>query len=366
VSQSQDAFVAERRGDWGELDGLLAQDRQLHRLAGPGISRMAALYRAVCADLMRARAAGYGADLVAYLDGLAARAHNTLYAPPPYRLSAVWQLFARDFPRTLRRRARFLAFSAALFVFPAGVGFVGAYSSRAFAAQVLPEGQLAGMEEMYSKGFDGRDAGTNSAMAGFYVWNNVGIAFRCFATGVLFGLGSVFFLLYNGLLIGTVLGWVCHVGYGRNILTFVCGHSAFELTAIVIAGAAGLQMGYALVDTRGLTRWGSLRAQGREIAELILGAAGMLVVAAGVEGFWSPSALPAPVKWAVSGVLITLVTLYLSLAGRHDPRPLRPSRRRAQKASLAGERGRWSSGAERPTVPVGGAALIDRTGSRLP
>jgi hypothetical protein len=97
-------------------------------------------------------------------------------------------------------------------------------------------------------------------MAGFYVYNNVGIAFRCFATGVLFGIGSAFFLVYNGLMMGR---WRARHRrrHGKNLLTFTCGHGAFELTAIVISGAAGMVMGYALVDTRGRTRFGSLRAK---------------------------------------------------------------------------------------------------------
>ena len=334
---TQDAFVASRRADWDELDGILAGEKALHRLSGQTISRVATLYRSICSDLMRARGAGFSADLVAFLDNLAGRAHNVLYAAPPYRLAAIWELFTRDFPRTLRKNARFFAFSAALFFIPGIVGFVGAYSSRQFAAQVLPEPMLQGMQEMYSKGFDeGRDPGTNSAMAGFYVYNNVGIAFRCFATGVLFGLGSVFFLVYNGLVIGTVVGFVCQAGYGKNILTFVCSHSPFELTAIVIAGAAGMQMGYALVNTNGMTRWGSLRAQGKEIAQLVLGAAGMLLIAAGIEGFWSPSSIKPPVKWIVAGMLTSLVTAYLATAGRSIVKKRKPK-------TVAQERGLWSA-----------------------
>ena len=153
-------------------------------------------------------------------------------------------------------------------------------------------------------------------MAGFYIQNNVGIAFRCFATGILFGLGSVFFLLYNGVVIGATIGWVIHRGHGENILTFICGHAPFELTAICIAGGAGLQIGYALVRTGGRTRLGSLRAQAPAVGAIVGGAALMLVVAAGVEGFWSPSGLPAPVKWVAAGVFTLLVAAYLALAGR--------------------------------------------------
>jgi uncharacterized membrane protein SpoIIM required for sporulation len=177
------------------------------------------------------------------------------------------------------------------------------------------------MAQGYSEGFsDGRAESQDAMMAGFYVYNNVGIAFRCFATGIFFGLGSVFFLVYNGLVTGTVLGYVIDAGAGRNILTFVLGHGAFELTAIVIAGGAGLRMGWALVRTDGLTRLGSLRAHSTEVARLVLGAALMLGVAALIEGFWSPSALPDPVKWSVAGTLWVGVMIYFVFAGRRAAR----------------------------------------------
>ena len=155
-------------------------------------------------------------------------------------------------------------------------------------------------------------------MAGFYVYNNVGVAFRCFATGILFGTGSIFFLVYNGLMIGTVTGTVAQAGFSANILTFMCGHAPFELTAIIIAGAAGIQMGYAVVETRGRTRIGSLRHQAPDIARLIVGAAVMLVIAALVEGFWSPSSAAPTVKWVVAALFTTLVIAFLAFAGRRS------------------------------------------------
>ena len=113
-----------------------------------------------------------------------------------------------------------------------------------------------------------------------------------------------------------VLGWVMQAGFGTNILTFICGHGPFELTAIVISTGAGLQMGWALIKTDGLTRTGSLRAQAQELGHLIIGAAVMLVIAAGIEGFWSPSSMPPPVKWAFSACACVFVTLWLALGGR--------------------------------------------------
>src|SRR5436305_5924069 len=136
--RTQDEFVAARQRDWEELEQLLSRGGGFRRLPPVSIARAAALYRAVSSDLMRAESAGYSPDVVALLDGLAARAHNTLYSAPPYRLRAIWELIAADFPRTLRRYARFFALAVALFVLPGVLGFVGALRSRAFALPLLP------------------------------------------------------------------------------------------------------------------------------------------------------------------------------------------------------------------------------------
>jgi uncharacterized membrane protein SpoIIM required for sporulation len=314
--KTQDEFTAARQAEWEELENLLAQKGNLRRLPPRSISRAVALYRAVCADLMRARAAGYSPDVLAKLDSLAARVHNALYSAPPYRLMAVWELVRAEFPRALRRHGRVFALAVALFLLPGVVGFIGAYNSRAFALGVVPASTAEEMEKAYAQGFKGRSGGEDMTMAGFYVWNNIGIAFRCFATGVLFGIGSAFFLVYNGLQIGTVAGLVTAAGHGRNLLAFTSGHGAFELTAIVIAGAAGMVMGYALVDTRGRTRFGSLRTKAKDVAVLAMGAALMLLVAAMLEGFWSPSSLPERVKLVAAALFYVLVALYLGLAGR--------------------------------------------------
>src|SRR6185369_15410403 len=93
-------------------------------------------------------------------------------------------------------------------------------------------------------------------------------------------------------------------------------HSAFELSAIVISGMAGMVMGYALVETDGLTRWASVRRRARDLATLVLGAAFLLLIAALIEGFWSPSSVPAPVKWGVGVMNCVLVGLYFTRAGR--------------------------------------------------
>jgi uncharacterized membrane protein SpoIIM required for sporulation len=114
-----------------------------------------------------------------------------------------------------------------------------------------------------------------------YIFNNVRIGFQTFASGLLFGLGAIFYLLYNGLFIGTITGHIVHSGLATNFFSFTSGHSAFELTAICLAGAAGLKLGYALVAPGQLTRGAALRAAATDAITLVAGVAGMLLIAAG-------------------------------------------------------------------------------------
>src|SRR6202044_2808702 len=134
-----------------------------------------------------------------------------------------------------------------------------------------------------------RGAGADVAMAGFYVNNNVGIALRCFATGLFFGLGSAFYLVANGLSTGAIMGYVASHGAGDNILTFVVGHGSLELGAIVLAGGGGLSLGWSIVAPGDKTRVASLQATARSVVIVMFGAAVMLFMAAAVEGFWSGS-----------------------------------------------------------------------------
>jgi uncharacterized membrane protein SpoIIM required for sporulation len=153
-------------------------------------------------------------------------------------------------------------------------------------------------------------------MAGFYVNNNVGIALRCFALGIFGGLGSAFYLLFNGLAIGATLGYVWSQGGGANILTFIVGHGSLELGAIVLSGGAGLALGWSVVAPGERTRLASLQAVARDVLIIVCGAAIMLFGAAAIEGFWSGSSMPAVVKRAIGGTLFVLVLGYLFLGGR--------------------------------------------------
>lgn len=315
------AFIERRKADWTDLDRVVtaAQARGLRKVAPDDVGRLTILYRDTCADLARAEAARYSAALVDYLQGLTAAAHTVVYGTRPRRVGALAALAegARAFPRALRARRVAFVIACALFFVPLALALAASVLDPTFALRVAPEAQLRPLADAYAKGFaHGRAGGEGAAMTGFYVNNNVGIALRCFALGIFGGVGSAFFLVYNGLTIGAVIGYVIAHGAGANILAFVVGHGPFELGAIVIAGAAGLSLGWAVVSPGPRTRLASLQTVARDVLVLVLGAATMLGIAALIEGLWSGSSVPNAVKYGVGGASLALVTAYLALAGR--------------------------------------------------
>ncbi len=311
MTADRDDFVARRRPRWEQLERLISKSS----LEPSEWMDAASLYRATCSDLARARSLQLPDDVVRFLDQLAGRAHNHLYGGRAEHRIGLAELLGTAFPRELRASWRLFLLATLLFYGPFLLGFTAASIDPAYATAILPEGDLVQMEEMYS-GDLARQPWEDAQMAGFYVHNNVGIAFRCFATGALFGLGTLWYLVYNGLVLGTVFGYLIAVGRGGNLLTFAMGHAPWELTGIVVAGTAGLRMGWALVDTGGRTRLGSLRAAGPALYRLVAGAAAMLFVAAAVEGFWSASPLPVPAKIAFAAGSAVLVVSWIAFGGR--------------------------------------------------
>ncbi len=320
---TEKAFAERRRHEWEELSTLtIKAQRGLSKLAPEDVVRMSPLYRSVCADLAAAQAARYSAPLVDYLLGLTAAAHTVVYGPHARaredgKKGQVRHAWLVAFPRAVRRFRREMLLAAALFFVPFALGCVLTLRDPTFAFRVVPESMLRPLTEAYARGFDdGREAGEGAFMAGFYVYNNVGIALRCFALGIFGGLGSAFYLLQNGLSIGAILGYVASQGAGENIFVFIVGHGSLELGAIVLAGGSGLSIGWSLIAPGPLTRLASLQKRAREILVVVAGASVMLFMAAAIEAFWSGSSAPREVKLSVGATLFVLVVAYVLFGGR--------------------------------------------------
>ena len=291
--------LKQRESAWQELDILIARmgDKGRRRPTARDVLRLGELYRSACADLMLAEDHDLPRETVAYLHSLVGRGHNLIYSASGFNF--------RDWGRALFQTApRRLRSDSALRI--AALVFWGAFLIAAMLA--------AGRE-----GFAGlvvTEPALDTMMTGFYIMHNAGIGLRCFAWGIVFGLGSLKELLFEGIVLGTMFGHMATSPHAVNFFTFVTAHSSFELTAIVLSGAAGLRLGWGLVDTQGQSRLASLRREAVNSLPAVGAAVVLFVLAALVEGYVSASSLPYWCKAAVAILSAGVIIAYLALGGR--------------------------------------------------
>lgn len=322
----QTDFETRREPHWNRFDAWLRarqvkRDKRLPPLPDAlKDAEIPAAFRQLCADLALARSRQYSPDLVDRLNALVLAGHHAIYGVGARHLGSLFDFVRRDFPRLVRSEWRVVALATLLFFGPFFALIIAIQVHPDFAGVILSPNQMGQMQEMYRPSnhpIGMRESDTNVAMFGFYIWNNVRIGFQTFAGGLVFGLGSIYFLLYNGVFIGAVSGYLTEVGLGDTFWSFVAGHSPYELTAIVLSGAAGLKLGLALVAPGRRSRRQALVENGRIAARLMLGSAIGFVIAAGLEAFWSPLVLVDPLpKYLVGALGWFLVLTYLGFVGR--------------------------------------------------
>jgi uncharacterized membrane protein SpoIIM required for sporulation len=290
----------------------------------------AAAYRRLCQHYAVAQRRGYSASLLMRLRDLVHRGHVVLYRPPAPRWRRCIEFLSSEYPRLVRRYRHYFAVSATLLFLPM-IGCIVLLQWRPELVHTLFDAeQLVKFEAMYDPQSAqqrlGRDSGSDMQMFGHYVMNNVSIGFRTFASGLLGAVGPVFTLMFNGVVIGAIAGHLTAIGYGEPFWRFVVGHSAPELLAIVISGAAGLLLGMALLAPGQRSRARALIEDGAVGAKLVLGVFAMLLFAAFVEAFWSSIGwMPDVVKYGSGGALWLLIGVWLWRGGRNaGPDPRRP------------------------------------------
>jgi uncharacterized membrane protein SpoIIM required for sporulation len=248
-------------------------------------------YRRICQALALAADRQYSPELVDRLNRLALRGHHALYRNRRRQSQRMLEFLLGGFPALVRAEWRLMAAAFLLFFGPL-LGLIAVLQVYPeFVHYILEPGQIANFHQMYdpaNRRLGTREADSSLLMFGFYIWNNIRIGFQTFAGGLLFGVGSVWFLGSNGVIIGAVAGYLTQVGYAETFWSFVAGHSSLELLAIVVAGAAGLRLGMAVIAPGNASRRAALVAAAKPAVRLMYGSATMFLAAAFVEAFWSP------------------------------------------------------------------------------
>lgn len=327
------AAVLEKRSEqWRELEqlcdamevgGKTSRSKDLKHAGAPGVARFASLYRAACADLALADSYQLPPATVTYLHRLVARSHSQLYRGGRINPRTWTDILFHDAPQRIFadpcvRVATLLffgLFSLSMILAANDEWFPG------YADRVLGSSNMEAMEEMYDRPMFMPESDTSSTnhyvrMSGFYIAHNTGIGLRCFAFGILL-IPCLFTLAYNAVSLGAAFGFMARpdISGSDNFFQFVTAHGPFELTAIALAGAAGLRIGMGWFATGGLNRLDSLRLNGIRAVPIMAASAMLFVMAAFTEGFLSPSPLSYLLKsgWAIfsSG----LISFYFVVLG---------------------------------------------------
>jgi uncharacterized membrane protein SpoIIM required for sporulation len=311
----QAPFEAAHEQEWREFEQFLDDPQPPFDPA-----EMPARYRRICQSLALAADRQYSPELVDRLNRVALRGHHALYQNRRRQSQRIVEFMLAGFPALVRQEWRLVLASALLFFGPL-LGLIAVLQQfPQFVHYLLSPEQIAAFNSMYDPGnkrLGMREADTSLMMFGYYIWNNVRIGFQMFAGGLAFGVGAIWFLASNGVVIGAVAGYLTQIGYAQTFWSFVAGHSSLELMAIVLAGAAGLRLGLALIAPGNTTRKAALVAAAKPAVRMMYGAAVMLLAAAFVEAFWSPlTEVPYRLKIGAGIAGWVLLLAYLLFAGR--------------------------------------------------
>jgi uncharacterized membrane protein SpoIIM required for sporulation len=317
---SNGPFINNRKNAWQRLEELLARlDRtSLKRFHREEVRELGRIYRRTASDLAIARAESRDPRLINYLNSLVIRAHGRIYRADAQGGERIRGFFARELPRTFRRTWRYTALSFGVFLVFGLIGFVGSHRDPEFSELV---GVPAAFRELYieTKTHWWEDLNqANQVGASQIMTNNIQVTIYTFAFGAMFGVGTLFFLAYNGANIGSVLALTYRAGFGDDLVTFMAGHGVIELSCIFIAGGAGLLIGSALIMPGDLSRADALTTRGKDAIRLMMGVALLLVLAGIIEGFISPAPIDPRMKFSIAAVTGITLYSYLLLAGREE------------------------------------------------
>jgi len=328
----QNQFVKKHEAQWQHFEQWLdyqqlsksQKNNKKNPVEAPQELDLPHVYRKICHHFALANSRMYSPILVERLNKLVVRGHQTLYSTHTHIWQDILAYFSGGFPALVRKEWRLVTIAAALFYVPFLAMIVAIQIYPDLIYSLMSSFELSNIESMYDPATHdrlGRERGSDSdvLMFGHYIKNNTGIGFQEFAGGMLFGIGTLFFTLFNGIIIGAVFGHLTHIGYIDTLYGFVVGHGAFELNAIVLSAAAGFMLTRALLMPGRKSRKRALIDNGKTAVTMMYGVAAMFIFAAFIEAFWSSMVLPVMIKYIVGAILWTLVGFYFVFVGRKKP-----------------------------------------------
>jgi uncharacterized membrane protein SpoIIM required for sporulation len=313
-------WIERRRPYWERLSALTAESQRggLRHLDREQLRELALLYRQVANDLSIVRQDATARSTSQMLNQLLGRTHNIIYAERQRSASGIVRFLGKEYPALFRRLLPYTLSAVALFSVGLLLGVVLTITRHGFTESFLGPFMVATIHnhQMWTHSI----VSMKPQAASGIMTNNLSVTFLTFAAGITGGLGTLYLIFNNGLLMGVIATACQQAHMSRDLWSFVCPHGSLEMPAIFIAGGAGLRLAAGMLFPGLYSRRESLAMAGREAVRLVAGIIPMLVVAGTVEGFFSPSGAPVALKFGVGAVLFALLLVWLfSSAGESIP-----------------------------------------------
>ncbi|MFO7947140.1 MAG: stage II sporulation protein M [Armatimonadota bacterium] len=282
---------------WERLETLLDRCNKsgVRSLDAGQLRELGSLYRQAASHLAVARTRGYDPDLIEYLNTLMGRAHGVVHARRRRRFVPVGYFFGVSVPRTFKRCWPYFAVTAGLTIIitVAGMwatagnpGWAEIFTTPIFRRHVEQFLQQQSAPGEYFQ--ETAEAVGGPALSGLLMTHNIKVALICFALGITAGLGTLYVLVRNALLLGGVLGLGLYSGELLTMGAVIVPHGVIEISAILLAAAAGLRMGYGIVNPGDLLRKDALVLAAHDAVRLVMATVPIFITAGLIEGLISP------------------------------------------------------------------------------
>lgn len=310
-----DRFIAANGPSWQRLELLTRRaQRGLSGLAPDDLNELVDLYQRTSTHLSYAQTYFADPGLSMRLSQLVAAAGSVIYGTHPRTLRGFARFFTATLPAALWQLRRYVLISAVLTFGPALVmGIWLARSPRAVEATAPAALRQAYVQHDFRAYYSSQPA---AAFATTVYTNNVRVAIIAFAAGILVCLPTAYILITNGANLGIAAGLFAAAGQSTKFWGLVLPHGLIELTSVIIAGAAGLRLGWTIVDPGDRARLAALADEGRRAVVVVFGTVFTLLIAGTIEGFVTGSGLPTAVRVGIGVIVEVAFVTYAVVLGR--------------------------------------------------
>jgi uncharacterized membrane protein SpoIIM required for sporulation len=306
-----DAFVLAHRGTWDRLETLIGKRRSL---TGAEVDELVELYQRVSTHLSMLRSASSDSVLIGRLSSLVARARSVVtgaHAPLSRTFTRFWTV---SFPVVAYRSWRWWLGTAAAFIAVVVVIALWVAGNPEVQSAV---GTPSDIDQLVNHDVSSYYSEHPAASFALQVWvNNSWVSAQCIALSVVLGLPIPFVLFQNAANLGLIAGLMFQAGKGGLLLGLLLPHGLLELTAVFLAGAAGMRLGWSVISPGDRPRGQVLAEQGRAVVSVAIGLVGVLLVSGLIEALVTPSALPTFVRVGVGIVAEVAFLSYIGYFGR--------------------------------------------------